>query len=299
MATPRVPAITPFLDGARAGCAEGAARDLATLLPPGAGPGLLAPRALLERLFHLSPSAFLRRMPGRETLAWPSDGSALVVKRFRGGETRDWWYERLRGAVRSPARREGENLRDLASDGLPVPRWVAWVEERGALRRASPRRAPRDARSGVVMAAVPHRRTLQEVLAAGSGPERRAWLDRLADLVARLHAKGWIHRDLYLHQVVVDGDRDLVLLDVGRARRSRRLPRRRWHVKDLAALHLSAPGSVTAAERLRTLQRYLRARGLEGPVRPWVRSVVRKARRLSAHVPRHVDPSSESAEVRP
>ncbi|MEM7310044.1 MAG: lipopolysaccharide kinase InaA family protein [Planctomycetota bacterium] len=290
---------TRFLDGARAGCADGAGEALAVLRAgeSAAAPALVPPGELLEQLFDLAPEAFLRRMPGRETFAWPAGpgrSPRLVVKRFEGGERRDWWYERLRGPVRSPGRREGENLRALAADGFRVPRWVAWLEEPGALSWRRSRPGAGAARSALVMGWEPHRATLREALGDGDPAARRAWLDRLADLVARLHARGWYHRDLYLHQLLVGPDEELLLIDVGRARRER-APRRRWHVKDLAALLSSTPSTVTRAERMRVLGRYLETRGLAGERAAWARAVVRKARRIADHAPRHVDPDEDAA----
>jgi hypothetical protein len=81
----------------------------------------------------------------------------------------------------------------------------------------------------------------------------------------------------------------LVLIDCGRARHARRLGRR-WIVKDLAALLSSTPERVGARPRLAFFARYLRAAapGLGRRARrALARSVVKKARRLAAHAPRH------------
>ena len=123
----------------------------------------------------------------------------------------------------------------------------------------------------------------------------------LAATVARLHELGWYHRDLYLEHFVVverDGDRELCLLDVGRARRESR-PRRRWFVKDLAALCFSAPPSVSRAERLRFLVRWLAHSGRGGATsrREWARAVLSKVRRMAAHVPRHDPPRAPAQGV--
>jgi tRNA A-37 threonylcarbamoyl transferase component Bud32 len=261
----------------------------------------------LEALFALSPDSWLRRVPGRETFAWPGD-VRWIVKRVVGGEPRDYWYERLRGRTRSPARREAENLQRLAADGLAVPRVLAWFEEPAARRH--PRLAGRRGRSVLVMERARHTETLRGRLQRASPAERRAWLARLADYVTRLHKGGWYHRDLYLqHFVLVESEQAeegrLVLLDVGRARREA-APRRRWFVKDLAALLHSAPACVTRSERLRFLRAWLlglgsglgsgigarlgttpRADGSEA--RPWVTAVTAKERRIAAHEPRLVD----------
>lgn len=247
----------------------------------------------LERLFALRPETWLRRVPGRETLIVDGpEGRPAVLKRYRGGEARDWWHERLRGRPRSPGRREFECLVGLAELGLPVPRALGWFEEAGADTWRGRRRA---ARSCVLMERVPHDETLRQRIARGGPAAARRWREPLARLVAGLHGAGWYHRDLYLEHVVLRAGaagEELVLLDVARARGQER-PRRRWFVKDLAALELSAPAAVDPGTRLRFLASYLRRRGLRGPgeLRRWAAAVGAKAARLRAHAPRHVDPA--------
>jgi tRNA A-37 threonylcarbamoyl transferase component Bud32 len=236
--------------------------------------------AALGALFALVPGRWLRRLPARATFAWRPAGAAaaLVVKRFSGDELSERWYERLRGRTpRSPAEREAASLASLRAAGMPAPRPLAWFAGRGA--------------SAVVMEHLEHRETLRELLEREGAPRARARLAHLARLVARLHAAGFYHRDLYLEHVVVRGaePEDLALLDAGRARRER-APRERWRVKDLAALELSTPARVGAVERLRFLARYLDARGVldRGRRRAFARAVRRKAARLARHAPRHV-----------
>jgi hypothetical protein len=264
--------------------------------PGGFGDGATVEgRELLERIFALAPTATLRDMPGRQTFGWP-DRPGLVVKRFRGGEPRDWWYERFRGAPRSPGRREGENLLALAADGLPVPRAMAWVEEPASARLP---RGARGGRSAVVMELVEHEQSLRAAL-DDDDAERRAELgEALLALVTRLHRAGWYHRDLYLQHVVLRADGQLCLLDVGRARRESS-PSRRWLVKDLAALLHSTPRAVNQAERLGFLRDWLAAspRAEVKELRWWVRAILAKRRRLAAHTPRHVDPRTAGEEPR-
>lgn len=182
---------------------------------------------------------------------------------------------RLRG--RSSARRgvrEGEILRALAAAAVPVPLLVASGSEP-------------DGRSFVVTRAVAGA-PLDDVLREGrlSVPERRRdVLRRLARLVRRLHAAGFVHRDLYLcHVLLSDDASELTLIDVERA-----LPRRRtrWRVKDLAALLSSAPnGSASRTDALLFLREYL---GGRGGLRRWAIRIARKAARIRAHVPRRRD----------
>ena len=179
-----------------------------------------------------------------------------------------------------------------------MPAALGWWEERnpgGWLDH-------RWARSAVLMQRVEHRETLREVCSARPDEARRRWLGPLAELTARLHGRGWYHRDLYLQHVVVaaphqDRAERLVLLDVGRARRRAR-PRRRWFVKDLAALLHSAPATIPPRARLRFLVAYCRLRGLEGRAarRGLARAVLAKARRIASHAPRHVDPADRTRE---
>jgi tRNA A-37 threonylcarbamoyl transferase component Bud32 len=237
-----------------------------------------SPGELLERVGQLHPERFWRKLPGRETFAWP-ERAGVVVKRHRGDVRREWWYEALHhGSLRSPGRRECESLLALAGAGIPAPRALGWVEE-------SPRRLRR---SAALLARVPHETTLKSRLARASAAETRELAGELARLVARLHVQGFYHRDLYLeHLVHAAADGALVLLDAGRLRRERR-PRERWFVKDLAALLHSAPPNVGERAQLRFLSAYLRERGVaeRGSSGALVARIRAKARRLGAHEPR-------------
>jgi len=213
----------------------------------------------LDPPFDVRPGGMLRRAPGRETfLGRGPAGEPAVIKRYDGRA----------GLV------ERENLVALARAGLPVPAAL------GARARGRS--------SLVAMAFVPHAQTLRDLAAEVAPAERARRAGELLDLVVALHGAGWYHRDLYLeHFLVRADDGRLVLIDVGRARRRRR-PRRRWLVKDLAALLHSTPPAVGPRERLRFLARYLDARGVEGrrARRRWLRAVVAKERRMAAHPPR-------------
>ncbi len=237
---------------------------------------------LARELFELEPVRRLRSIPGRETLLARWRGVSCVVKRTRGDLTRERWYERLRGRRgRSPGQREAENLQALAAAGVVVPRALAWVVD--------------GARSAVAMEYVEHEEDLEQRLRGADAAARATELERLAELVARVHRLGFYHRDLYLSHLVLrpgEGEEELVLLDAGRVRRELH-PRSRWFVKDLAALLHSRPPSVTNAEALRVLVRYLALRG-ESDRRRWAGRVLRKAARLGAHAPRHVDSTTHS-----
>ena len=229
----------------------------------------------LAGLEALEPEPALRRGPGRVTFRWRRPGGPeLIVKRYEGASPRERLRARLAGeAPRSPGRVEHDNLLALRALGLAVPE--PWgVHERGPL-------------SLVVMEAVEHAEDLRRRLVRRPEDAQR-FFDPLFELVDRLHGAGWYHRDLYLDHFLPRADGEgLVLIDVGRARRDRR-PRRRWFVKDLAALLHSTPEALRGPRTLRFLARWLDRRGLGGrrERRRWARAIVAKERRMAAHVPR-------------
>ncbi len=188
----------------------------------------------------------------------------------------------------SPARREWDNLGALRRAGFDVAEAVA-VGEAAAALGASPR-------SFLVMREVPGpslatllREGFPEVHQQSAARTRRRVLRDLAGLVRRFHANGFYHRDLYLaHFLVAEDPRwgRPYLIDVERVEQGFP-PRRRWLVKDLAALHTSAPAAVSRADRLRFLLEYLCKSRLDPLVRRWIREILAKSARMGRHVPRH------------
>jgi tRNA A-37 threonylcarbamoyl transferase component Bud32 len=235
------------------------------------------PRDLLRDILAARPATALRALAGRATFRWPAD-PAVVVKRYSTPDWRDLVHDLLRGRARSVAQREADNLRELALAGIAVPEAYGWCDG-GALSGPS----------ALWMQHLEHSSSLAEACERDADAARR-FLPELAGFVARLHAGGWYHRDLYLgHWLVAPAG--LFLVDVGRARRERS-PRTRWFVKDLAALLHSCPPSVSAQARLRFLVLYLDARGIAShdDRRSFARAVLAKAARIAAHVPRWRDP---------
>lgn len=119
------------------------------------------------------------------------------------------------------------------------------------------------------------------------GPaEKRALIAHVAALTRRIHTHGFNHRDLYLCHIflrfdVADGWQWRVL-DLQRVDR-RRWFRTRWIVKDLAALNYSAPGCITARDRIRFLRLYLGEKPRLTNLRRLIRSVARKTERIRRH----------------
>ncbi|GIW72395.1 MAG: hypothetical protein KatS3mg102_1937 [Planctomycetota bacterium] len=184
---------------------------------------------------------------------------------------------------------EARNTTRLRALGLAVPQVLRvhgrWRWERFGLRHTS----------SVDLAAVPGE-PLSEALprlgAQARGPatpshrRRRRLARTLGQLVARMHAAGIFHRDLYLDHLLWDEPGEqLALIDLARAR-PRWLRRRRWRIKDLAALWASAAAIATRTDALAFLRAYLglpprgRAARLDRRARRLVRATARKAERI-------------------
>ena len=124
---------------------------------------------------------------------------------------------------------------------------------------------------------------------------RHAAIDRLARFIAFFHDSGFVHRDLYLCHVFVRGgeagyrgagDDALRLIDLQRVFRPR-WRKRRWIVKDLAALNFSAPPDrIGRWDRLRFLCRYVRCCDRSRPLRKLMRLVELKTAQIAGRNPR-------------
>ncbi|MCP4248427.1 MAG: hypothetical protein GY778_15375 [bacterium] len=177
---------------------------------------------------------------------------------------------------RSTAGAEWSRMQALAAAGIAAVEPVALGEEMIG---------PWERRSAVVSAAVPGDSLERR---AQRAPDRvsRGMVNGLARFVARFHGAGFVHRDLYLSHIFVD-DRDgqpqFRLIDLARVVAPRHR-RRRWIVKDLAALDYSTPQSVaTSADRMRLIRTYLGVDRLAPAHKQLVRRVIRKSQRIARH----------------
>jgi tRNA A-37 threonylcarbamoyl transferase component Bud32 len=163
--------------------------------------------AELERLGAPEGRArVLRDNPRRRILRVDSEtAGALLVKQFRLGSGRHRERERFKAWLgRSPARREWRNLLALRAEGVAVPEPLAF----GRLENGD---------QLVVMAFC-----CGELLSRAVGnaaPARRIALSAVARVISHLHAVGFVHGDLHASNLLVDGER-AVLLDLQNARRS-------------------------------------------------------------------------------
>ncbi|MFB3891567.1 MAG: lipopolysaccharide kinase InaA family protein [Phycisphaerae bacterium] len=140
--------------------------------------------------------------------------------------------------------------------------------------------------SSAVAPAVPanvwHARQL-EAGSDGAAAIRRATV-ALADMIGKMHAAGVSHDDLHCGNILVRaGGGELVLMDLHRARRRRRLGRRA-RAANLAQLLYDRCDWTTRTDRLRFLKRYLQAArpGAGGTLRGWVAMIEDAAARHRA-----------------
>ncbi len=174
---------------------------------------------------------------------------------------------------------EMENHQRVSSLGIDVPEVAATGKGPGGSFLATVE----------IAGGLPADRFLEEEL--GFPPDREAFarkrrlLGETARIARTLHERGLCHRDLYLcHFFVVPGEGDrIVLIDLQRVRPLGAF-RRRWIVKDLAALNHSAKeGIVSVSDRLRFLRTYLGLDRLDGRSRKLVRRIAKKTARIRRH----------------
>ncbi|HEX9793846.1 MAG TPA: lipopolysaccharide kinase InaA family protein [Planctomycetota bacterium] len=222
----------------------------------------------------------------RRTFRVRTSGGTLYVKVHRGLPRGGRW--RLFGNNGSPARREWDNIGALRRAGFDMPEPVAVGE------RANAFGVP--AESYLITREVCGQ-PLDELLREGwpdphgRGPlaARQAVLQDVAGMIRRLHANGFFHKDCYCGHLIVAPDPRWgrpYLIDLARVEQ-RFPPRRRWLVKDLAALESSCGPNVSRSDKLRFLLIYLCKNRVDPLARRWAREILAKSAHIRSHVPRY------------
>eukprot|EP00913_Durusdinium_trenchii_P008975 g8441.t1 len=126
---------------------------------------------------------------------------------------------------------------------------------------------------------------MQRNLTGGSRDETvtAGVVEGIARIARTMHSAGLHHQDFYLTHLLLpaeQGENQIHVIDLGRARRRKRLSRR-WIVKDLAQLNYSA-GLFSEADRSRFLQTYF-GRPVTAADRPLLRRIERKTDRIARH----------------
>jgi tRNA A-37 threonylcarbamoyl transferase component Bud32 len=211
--------------------------------------GLHAPEHFLA-LSAVIVSGHPDRNVARVTLGNGPSALAAFLKR----EHRVRWRDRLASFVMgfgfvTKSQREAQLLQALEQASVGCPEWIAFGEDSQG-RAFLLIRALTDA--------VDLRRFLQEQRGLPI-KERRCFARRLGAALARLHAAGFDHPDLYAKHVFVSADGETIrFIDWQRSRRGQTSDRQRC--RDLAALHATlADDLASATERLACLQAYVMA----------------------------------------
>jgi len=213
----------------------------------------------------------LREAENRTTLRVETGNTPFVLKRYaaRKGLLPRWGT--------SPAEHEWGVLVQLEEQDFPVPRPLAVGAESG----------PRG-RSFLLMQWLPGQ-DLKVLLREHPVANWRTDLPvRMGAFTRRFHQSGLFHRDYYLNHFrldLEDPEKQLGLLDLQRVGRGSP-PRRRWLIKDLAALASSCPANVRQTERLRFLLAYLGKKRVDSSLRGWMGSILAKEKRIRAHQPK-------------
>ena len=255
----------------------------------------------LDAVMAYAGGEVYRRAPGRLTvrveLADPAGWRrCLYLKRF----THVPWRTKLRRTLSlnppvSLAERELRGLVRLADIGIPAARLVAVGSELTRRGRGEKSCLITEEIPDAVQADVYFERTF----AGAADPARTAAKRRLITAIARLarclHAHRLSHRDFYLCHLMVrpvaGSDPVLYLIDLQRLTHHRRM-RRRWIVKDLAALLFSSrPSPATFirspifsnTDRLRFTREYFGVPHLTPDQKALLRRIVRKARWIARH----------------
>jgi hypothetical protein len=112
---------------------------------------------------------------------------------------------------------------------------------------------------------------------------KKELISSLAELIRKMHACGFNHRDLYLCHILRDGGGDLYIVDLHRVQHRDAVPER-WRVKDIAALNYSAPaGIISRTDRLRFLTAYLGTDRLTARNKRFVLKILKKTRKMVQH----------------
>jgi tRNA A-37 threonylcarbamoyl transferase component Bud32 len=207
----------------------------------------------------------LRLLPDRENLRVELGGRVFFVKRHRPVKDRG----------PTPAAAEWEAVHLLRRAGIRAMRAVAMGEDVEGGSTIWVERARGE--------------PLDDLLRRGDvGPAvRREIGAEAAWILRRMRLREIHHRDMYLCHLIADldapaGER-LTVIDLQRAR-SRPGLRKRWYVKDVAALLHSAPRPpVTRTDATRFLRDYFAVRKLGPSEKAFARKVVAKSAQIARH----------------
>jgi tRNA A-37 threonylcarbamoyl transferase component Bud32 len=202
----------------------------------------------------------LRVSPGTNAGAWLMRCSSYAKPKARG---RDLF--RTAASVRA-----FRNALALEQAGLPTPRALAG----GVMRKL---RVPQ---AGYLLTEeVPSAISLAR-LASQAEPVPPAITQTVALAIARLHENGFVHGDLTINNVLLDGAGQPWFIDLERMHKLRGAVGWRWAVEDFHrfARHFGKFSPAGQRAALRLLQHYCRARGWRRREREFIRALEKRMR---------------------
>lgn len=245
-----------------------------------------------ESLMALTGGKVMRSVPGRSTcridLPTPVNGIQTVfLKRYERDylSFADLWLRRLRWpSAQDEAMQEWQAIWSLRELGFNTAWPIAVGQQRKAGCVVRSFLITAEIRGGV--AAHDYTRTL------GATARRQLTLE-IADLTRRFLQEGFAHRDYYLSHVFIVEPvgtvkyRELYLIDLQRVFRPT-LFRRRWLVKDLAALAYTAQLSgATTADVIAFYRRCFERERLSASDKALIRSIFRRVTALRHRGPKY------------
>lgn len=230
----------------------------------------------VQEALSFSRGELVRNTPLRKTL-WIrlEQGAGLFLKQYLAGKICPSFH-------RQKIHREKAAIEFLPRLGLSVPKLLGWGSRRNAGSFLLLQGCTGEPLDRVFAKGYPNPGGLTEYQA------KKLWIESLAAFVGRLHAAGFVHRDLYLGHLLYEGFREgkpvLHLIDLQRVAKKRL---RRWYVKDLAAMDFSAPQSISRVDRLRFLNSWLSLAAWKSTKKNWIQNVLRKSAKIAQHRPKY------------
>ena len=250
--------------------------------------GLATFRALMSHPGHAVAKCVIKeRNTVRLDLETESgEKRAFFLKRYAPPTVRNKLKAYLRLKRPAPgAGQEWHAMWTFLQVGLPGPVPVAWGQE--------------DETSLVLSEGVSHVMQLSEWAERNFGegshrntqaiPAKHRIIEEVANIVARMHAEGLHHQDLYLCHFLCGSEQNglpLTLIDLQRVEWSGRLSRR-WQVKDLAQLHFSSAQYITRQDMRRFWKVYDSIYHTGRRKIPLWHSILRKSERIRRHTLKH------------
>jgi hypothetical protein len=228
-----------------------------------------------EKIMNVAFGLKMREVPGRLTVRLDlGEGETFYLKR----------HTYPNADARMGGVKEWKNILSLSAAGILCPEPVATGS--GNLRGKPCSFLITRAVPGMPLDAYLRSRYSQPI-ALHRLAEKRTLIQRLAAFARRFHLAGFHHKDFYLGHMYTPAqgipDNRLYLIDLQRVGRARFF-RRRWIVKDLAAMNYSATTDfTTAGDRLRFFFGYLGISRLTPASKRLIRAILRKTERIRKH----------------